>query len=292
VTIEYPKVSVITVVYNAEATILQTINSVLTQTYSNFEYIIIDGKSTDGTTEKIKKIETKLAYWISEKDGGIYDAMNKGIQVSKGEWVIFLGADDIFFNNGVLSDIFTNNKLDSVDFLYGDVILKTKQKIFGGRRTYDQLISLNINHQSIFYSKTLFERLGLFNLKYKILADYEFNLRIFRDQLIVKKYVAGVITLYYDKGRSNQVIDGNFYEDQLQYFLNTDKLRVTDRRLQKYFFFYGFAKFLKGEKIEGLKKIFYSLTIGERKFYYFLVSIKYFLSMLGFFKKIKVSFVL
>jgi glycosyltransferase involved in cell wall biosynthesis len=288
----YPKISVITVVYNARATILLTANSVFSQTYSNLEYIIIDGKSTDGTIEIIKKIQNKLQYWISEKDNGIYDAMNKGIKASKGEWIIFLGADDVFYDEEVLTKIFTGNKLESVDFLYGDVILKSKGKIFGGSRSYDQLIDRNINHQSIFYRKTIFEKIGLFNLKYKILADYEFNLHIFRNPVLVKKYIPGVITLYYDKGRSNQIIDGNFYEDQLEYFLNIDKLSAKDNRLQTYFFFYGFAKFLKNKKIAGLKTIFYSLTIGKRKFYYFMVSIKYFLSLLGFFKKIRTSYLL
>jgi glycosyltransferase involved in cell wall biosynthesis len=285
------KITVITVTYNATATLEKTIQGVIKQTYPHREYIIIDGGSTDGTLEIISKYQNNLAFWISEKDNGIYDAMNKGIRASTGDWIIFLGADDVFHNEDVLSNIFIKNEVDSLDLIYGDVILKSKNKIFGGSRTYDELISRNVNHQSIFYRKTIFEKTGLYNLKYKILSDYGLNLRIFRDPSFRKKYIPGVITLYNDKGLSNQVIDGNFYEDQLKYFLEVDRLSIKDPRLQKYFFFYGFAQFIKKGRIAGLKKILYSLSFGKRKFYYFLVSVKYFLSLMGVFKRMRASFV-
>ena len=285
------KITVITVTFNASATLAKTIQSVINQSYSHVEYIIIDGGSSDGTVEIIKKYQHKLAYWMSEKDNGIYDAMNKGIRASKGDWVIFMGADDVFYTNDVLFKLFADNKSDSIDFMYGDVILKSNGKLFGGSRTYDELVGRNINHQAIFYRKKIFEKMGLFNLKYKILADYEFNLRIFREPLI-KKYIPGVVTLYYDKGRSNQIIDGNFYEDQLEYLINIERVSTKDYRLQTYFFFYGFAQFLKNKKLLGLKNILHALIIGRRKFYYLLVSIKYFLSMLGLFNKIRTSYVL
>lgn len=285
------KVSVITVTYNAFATLENTILSVIHQSYPNFEYIIIDGGSTDGTVEIIKRYATKLAYWISEQDDGIYHAMNKGISASTGEWIIFLGADDIFYNEGILGKIFTGKDLASVDLLYGNVILKSRGTVFGGSRTYAQLIEKNVNHQSIFYRKSLLEKTGAFNLKYKILADYELNLRIFRDPGFKKEFVPEIITLYNDKGLSNQVIDGNFYQDQLEYFINIDNIPAKDDRLQTYFFFYGFARFIKNDIFAGLKIIIYSLTFGKRKFYYFLVSIKYFLSLLGFGRKIRAFFV-
>ncbi len=289
-TVVYPKISVITVSYNAAATILQTINGVFSQAYPNLEYIIIDGKSTDSTTEIIKKSQHKLAYWISEKDNGIYDAMNKGIKASTGDWLIFLGADDVFYNNEVLSGIFINNNVDSTDFIYGDVILKSKGKVYGGNRNYGQLIESNINHQSVFYNKTIFDKMGLFNLKYPILADFELNLRIFRDQSLIKKYTPHVITIYNDKGLSNEIIDGNFFKDRLEYFLKVDKISSKDHRLQPYFFYYGFAQFLTKKRIEGLRNILYAIMIGKRKFYYFLVSGKYVLSFFKIGKKIRATF--
>jgi glycosyltransferase involved in cell wall biosynthesis len=290
VTVVYPKITVITVSYNAASTLLLTINGIFSQTYPNLEYIIIDGKSTDSTVEIIKEFQHKLAYWISEKDNGIYDAMNKGIKVSTGDWLIFLGADDVFYDENVLSEIFVNNKLDNIDFIYGDVLLKSKGKVYGGNRNYDHLIESNINHQSVFYNRAIFDKMGLFNLKYPILADFELNLRIFRDQSLIKKYTPHVVTIYNDKGLSNEIIDGNFFKDQLEYFLKVDKISSKDHRLQPYFFYYGFAQFLTKKRIKGLRNILYALTFGNRKFYYFLVSGKYVLSFFKIGKKIRAIF--
>lgn len=97
-----PRVSVITVCYNAVSAIQRTILSVLSQTYENIEYIIIDGKSTDGTLAIIKKYESRIAFWLSEPDNGIYDAMNKAIDKATGEWVLFMNADDEFVDNKVV----------------------------------------------------------------------------------------------------------------------------------------------------------------------------------------------
>ena len=98
-----PLVSIVTVVYNGENFLEETIKSVINQTYENIEYIIIDGGSTDGTVDIIKKYEDKINYWVSEKDAGIYDAMNKGIEAFKGDYINFLNAGDSYVNNEVLN---------------------------------------------------------------------------------------------------------------------------------------------------------------------------------------------
>ena len=115
-----PLVSIITVVYNGEKHIEQTINSVLNQTYSNIEYIIIDGDSTDNTLNIIKKYEDKIAHFISEKDSGIYNAMNKGLALTKGEIISILNADDYYFENTLqqVVDIFSTSQSDIV---YGNM---------------------------------------------------------------------------------------------------------------------------------------------------------------------------
>ncbi len=117
-----PKVSIVTVVFNGEKLLEETIQSVINQTYDNVEYIIIDGGSTDGTLDIIKKYEDKIDYWVSEKDNGIYDAMNKGIKVFRGDYINFLNAGDSFVNNDVLTNIFINQGKD--DLIYGAIALK------------------------------------------------------------------------------------------------------------------------------------------------------------------------
>ena len=116
---EYPKISIVTVVYNGEETIEETILSVKNLSYSNVEYIIIDGGSTDETLNIIKKYEDKIDYWISEKDNGIYDAMNKGIKKATSEFVIFMNGGDTFFDENVLANI-EKDLTNDFDIYYGD----------------------------------------------------------------------------------------------------------------------------------------------------------------------------
>lgn len=116
-----PKISIITVCYNASQIIENTILSVINQTYTNIEYIIIDGGSKDGTVDIIKKYNNKIAYWISEPDKGLYDAMNKGIDVATGDWIFFINSGDYFYSEVVLSTIFANKYYNS-DIIYGNAI--------------------------------------------------------------------------------------------------------------------------------------------------------------------------
>ena len=118
-----PLISIVTVSYNAVATIEQTILSVINQTYPNIEYIIIDGGSKDGTIDIIRKYADQIAYWVSEPDEGIYDAMNKGIKIATGEWINFMNCGDSFLDMKVLNKIFISsilNEYEGVDILYGN----------------------------------------------------------------------------------------------------------------------------------------------------------------------------
>lgn len=117
------KVSVITVVYNAVDVIESTVKSVLSQSYEDVEYVVIDGGSTDGTVEILNRYRDRISYLVSEKDGGIYDAMNKGIDVATGDWIGVMNAGDVFTSDDVLSKIFhAGERYDGVDVLYGDAI--------------------------------------------------------------------------------------------------------------------------------------------------------------------------
>ena len=125
-------ISIVTVSYNAVLTIEQTILSVINQTYPNVEYIIIDGGSTDGTVDIIKKYEDKIAYWVSEPDKGIYDAMNKGVVVATGEWINFMNAGDIFTDGDVIDKLFHQNIIiNRVGIVFGDtlVVFRNREKI-------------------------------------------------------------------------------------------------------------------------------------------------------------------
>ena len=126
---EKPLITVVTVVYNGAATLEQTIQSVVNQTYDNVEYIIIDGASTDGTLDIIKKYEDRIDYWQSEPDKGIYDAMNKGLDLATGDFLIFLGADDLIFAPTTFQNI-AMSLIDRDKNYYGDVYLNEHRFIY------------------------------------------------------------------------------------------------------------------------------------------------------------------
>lgn len=167
------KITVITVCYNAADTLEQTIESVINQTYQNIEYIIVDGGSTDETLSIIRKYEHKITKWISEPDKGIYDAMNKGIEMASGEWLNFMNAGDVFASKDVLEKIFSSDYPDKTAFLYSDNYYKGKE----GRLLlshHDHKIP-SILHQSAIYRKELHNRHGLYAVTPKIIiSDFLF----------------------------------------------------------------------------------------------------------------------
>lgn len=177
--INCPKVSVLTVNLNNKVGIVETIESVLNQTYENKEYIVIDGGSTDGSIDVIRKYLSNINYWISEPDGGIYDAMNKGIKVAKGKWIIFMNSGDLFANKNVLENIFCNKIKTDKKIVYGNTIVKDKNKKINpsGKINKNYFFFETICHQSIFFRKDIFESIGYYSLNYKIISDKEFLLR-------------------------------------------------------------------------------------------------------------------
>lgn len=179
------KISVITVCFNAEEEIASTIKSVLNQTYEEYEYVIVDGKSVDRTMAIINEIANdymkhkKNIKIISEKDTGIYNAMNKGIKHAKGDWIIFLNAGDTFFNNTVLDNV-SNLILPNTDAIYGDTyyIEKKERFLVKGRKISEVKKSMPFCHQSFLCKKSIIQEL-LFNEKYRICADYDLICRIY-----------------------------------------------------------------------------------------------------------------
>lgn len=178
---ESQKISVVTVCYNAVTVIEETMLSVLNQTYPNVEYIIIDGGSTDGTVDIIKKYAEKLAYWVSEPDKGIYDAMNKGISVATGEYLNFMNAGDSFHNNDVIQSVFSKAYPLNCNVIYGKtkVTYKKGTYIVTPPKIITLLKKMCLCHQSIFV-RTQAYRNNKFDLSYKIIADYVFLLQLYQ----------------------------------------------------------------------------------------------------------------
>ncbi|MFX0124907.1 MAG: glycosyltransferase family 2 protein [Candidatus Hodarchaeota archaeon] len=208
-----PLVSIITAVRNDEEHLERSIQSVINQSYDNIEYIIIDGASTDGTVDIIKKYEDFIDYWVSEPDRGVYDAMNKGVRCASGDWLYFLGCDDILLNN--LTYIASNFK-DRDTIYYGDVYLPKLHKMYDGRFSAYKLMVRNICHQSIFYPKRIFEKYS-YDQKYKIWADYVLNMKCHGDKDFNFVHIPNLVAIYNNEsGISWDRVDSEVEKDKKQ----------------------------------------------------------------------------
>lgn len=170
-------ITVVTICYNIEKEIEFTIKSVLSQTYTNYEFIIVDGASKDGTMTVVNKYKDKIDVIISERDHGIYDAMNKGIRFAHGEWIIMMNGGDAFADEHVLENVFAKPIEDNISFLYSDTYSqKPDGSIVRGKCDF---ASGRILHQAVIYRRKLHEEHGLYIVTKKlIISDYLFFIRI------------------------------------------------------------------------------------------------------------------
>lgn len=197
---QQPLVSIITVVLNGEKHLEETIKSVISQSYKNVEYIIIDGGSTDETHRIINQYEDYIDYWQSEKDGGIFFAMNKGIALAKGDLIGILNADDYYEKNAV--DCMVAFYLTHGEGIYcGDMrVLGSHEFVL--RPDISALLQRpSIPHPACFVTKGIYEKAGLFNTAFKISSDYEFLLRCYRMKFIFH-HVLALITNFRPGGMS------------------------------------------------------------------------------------------
>jgi glycosyltransferase involved in cell wall biosynthesis len=208
-----PFISIIIVTYNAAKFLQQSLDSVASQDYKNIELIVIDGKSTDETVQIIENNTSKIKYWVSETDNGIYDAMNKGVKVASGDYILFLGADDVLHN--VLHQV-AEKLVDSNCVYYGNVFFESIQKEYDGEFNAYKLAVKNICHQAIFYPKSVFLKYK-FNTKYKIRADHYLNLECFSDKNFRFQYMNINIANYSDGGFSSLGHDVEFNNDRLNF---------------------------------------------------------------------------
>lgn len=170
------KISIVTVTYNCVSLLEETIKSVILQDYAPLEYIIIDGGSTDGTIEVVKKYSDYVDVFVSEPDRGIFDAMNKGIKKATGEWINFMNAGDRFANSTVLSHVFKNNSMaENADVIFGDMITDnrgmTKEIVLVPFYEKTGIRGMGFSHQSVFV-KTQKAKRYPFDLNYRLSADY------------------------------------------------------------------------------------------------------------------------
>ena len=216
------KISIITSVYNNAATIEDAIKSVLSQTYTNIEYIVVDGASKDGTTEIIKKYENQISKFVSEKDKGIYDGLNKGVDLATGDVIAFLHSDDIYENENVVADIVKLFETTNTDSIYGDLVYVDKNdtnKIFrywkSGEYTFKKLQNGWMPpHPTFFVKREFYEKYGKFDLSYGIAADYDFMLRMLGKYKITTAYLPKVLYKMRVGGASNRSLKNIIQKSQ------------------------------------------------------------------------------
>lgn len=204
-----PLISVITVVRNEATTIAHTLESVRAQCQVDVEHIVIDGASSDGTVETIKAYQREQLRWISEPDQGIYDAMNKGISLARGEWLLFLGADDVLADPAVLADIFSKRNLTSYDLVCGTSSYQNG-RVCVPRLDWHTLVFNTIHHQAVFYRRRLFDRFR-YRMDIPVVADYEMNFLIYRQHrpvLFLDRQIA--ISGCYGVSHTSSQLSGQF----------------------------------------------------------------------------------
>lgn len=191
------KCSIITAVYNRQDTIERAVKSVQDQTFQNIEHLIIDGCSKDATVDIVSRLIRSQDIFISEKDLGIYDALNKGIKFSTGEVIAFLHSDDVYSNNMIVERVLTAMEAGGFDIVYGDASYFRSSNYFHDVRVYKSGVFSQSRlswgwmpaHPALFIKKSIYDRFGFFKTDYKIAADFEYLCRLASDPSIQKKYI-------------------------------------------------------------------------------------------------------
>lgn len=225
------KVSIITVCYNAESQIKDTIESVINQDYDNYDYIIIDGKSSDNTSNIINNYAESIDVLVSEIDNGIFDAMNKGLNLINSEWVLFMNAGDVFYNENVLSRVFKTNEFSSeIGFVFGDMVyfsenMLVKAPCLPFYQSKQYVKEMGFSHQSVFVRSKLAQRFK-FDTKLKLTADYDMILKIYSNNFL-GKYIDVIVSIMDMHGVSanNRLLQ--IYETGIIYKLeNSNKFKL------------------------------------------------------------------
>jgi len=216
------KISIITSVYNNQETIKDAIDSVLGQTYKNVEYIIVDGGSSDDTVSIVKSYGNKISKFVSEKDKGIYDGLNKGINLVTGDVVAFLHSDDIYASDTILENVAKAFQSDEhLDGIYGDLVYTPKSDIskvlrYWKSKEFEKSLLTKgwmPAHPTLFLKREVYEKYGGFDLSFKIAGDYDFMLRVLKSGIHVK-YLPQVLYKMRVGGESNKSLKNIILKSQ------------------------------------------------------------------------------
>lgn len=230
-----PLFSIIVPTFNVAATLSACLGSIAGQSFDDYEVILIDGGSSDGTLEiansRLPSFGDRLVVH-SGRDQGPYDAMNKGVGLASGSWLIFLGADDTLYQTETLAEVAAFiGEHEPSDLVYGDVILRSDSARYAGEFDLDRLLfDVNICHQSIFYRRELFAGIGPYNLRYKLWADWDFNVRCFSNPALVTRYMDLVVADYNDMSGLSSKQDDEF-KKRLPRFIVASGVEMIRRRL-------------------------------------------------------------
>ena len=215
---DQPLITVITVVFNGASVIADAIRSVINQTYDNVEYIIIDGGSTDGTQKVIKEYEHAIDYWVSEKDAGIYDAMNKGLALARGDYIGMLNSDDYFANPSVLETIVTRLKSGNVDAVFSclDIIDPANQMRVLRKYRISNFSSFMLRigvmppHPTFYCKRSCYENAGPYRTDYRIAADFEMLVRLLLKYQVTWEFIDETTVNMRSGGLSSSGIKSNW----------------------------------------------------------------------------------
>ena len=200
------KLSIITINYNNLSGLTKTLESIWAQSFKNFEHVLIDGASSDGSSEFLKNHSQKFSHWVSEPDTGIYDAMNKGILKASGEYLLFLNSGDCLFEKDTLEKALS--QVDgSFSFYYGNLVLERSGQIeehkAPAKINLDFMLNSTFWHPCVFIQSSLFKKFGLYRTEFKITGDYEFFIRCLLKAGVKAKHLPFFISVFDGSGISN-----------------------------------------------------------------------------------------
>jgi glycosyltransferase involved in cell wall biosynthesis len=218
------KITIITVNFNNLEGLKKTLNSVFSQSWKEFEYIIIDGASTDGSVDLIKNNEDKIDLWISNPDKGVYNAMNKGIEKAQGEYLLFLNSGDHFFNNSVIEK--NLEFLKNEDVIYSNLQVVDRNKTFikeyPEKLSFSYFVKDTLPHPATFIKKKAFEKTNLYNENFKIVADWKFFIDAICKYNLTYKKVDTIFSVFYLGGMSSNIENRSIKYNEIQQVLTND----------------------------------------------------------------------